>query len=165
MSDVSLAPDPLLTARHDTAPGVRPDADQTPDGSLTAAPPFARGHGHDLHRPHAQENAKRKDGGTGKDVAAVHGSEDERDGDEAAAQQRAAAYARLLMQNQVQQPDQQQPDAAAVPAADAPAAGWLGCYGCKRREARARRARWSRASSCSRRRPRRQRVTLCSQCA
>jgi hypothetical protein len=27
----------------------------------------------------------------------VHGSEDERDGDEAAAQQRAAAHARLLM--------------------------------------------------------------------
>jgi len=46
---------------------------------------------------------------TGKDVAAVHGSEDERDGDEAAAQQRAAAHARLLMQNQVQQqPEQQQ---------------------------------------------------------
>jgi len=46
---------------------------------------------------------------TGKDVAAVHVSEDERDGDEAAAQQRAAAHARLLMQNQVQQqPEQQQ---------------------------------------------------------
>jgi hypothetical protein len=47
---------------------------------------------------------------TGKDVAAVHGSKDERDGDEAAAQQRAAAHARLLMQNQVQQPEQQQPE-------------------------------------------------------
>jgi hypothetical protein len=55
MARALLVADPLLTVRHDTAPGVRPDADQTPDGSLIAAPPGALGHEHDLHRPHAKK--------------------------------------------------------------------------------------------------------------
>ena len=164
MSVVSLAPDPLLTARHETAPGVRPDADQTPDGSLTAAPPSARGHGHDLHRPHAQENAKRKDGGTGKDVAAVHGSEDERDGDEAAAQQRAAAYARLLMQNQVQQPDQQQPEQQQFqPQMHLQLAGSGATAASGEKRERGERGGVERAAAADGGRV--ERVTLCSQCA
>ena len=101
---------------------------------------------------------------TGKDVAAVHGSKDERDGDEAAAQQRAAAYARLLMQNQVQQPDQQQPEQQQFqPQMHLQLAGSGATAASGEKRERGERGGVERAAAADGGRV--ERVTLCSQCA
>eukprot|EP00900_Chrysochromulina_parva_P010724 jgi/Chrpa1/19653/Chrysochromulina_OHIO_Genome00024229-RA len=55
MSDALLAPDPLLAATMDKD-ASEALSDQTPGGTqTTAAPHRARGHGHDLPRPHAEK--------------------------------------------------------------------------------------------------------------